>query len=150
MHRDAERESIEKRVNEIHESLKQCAIDTLPVVCFVPVRMQEAWLLIDESALRKAAGNPRGRQALNVRDAKRLEDLPDPKQMLHELLHQASGLRGRRLRRFIRDVGSHVHRVAEQIDDFSLLCELTAFQQVEGQVVALRRNCNLPLLDGFR
>ena len=139
VHRDAERESIEKRVREIRESVEQCAIETPPVVCVVPVRMQEAWLLIDESALRKAAGNPQGRQPLDVPDRKKLEDLPDPKQRLHDLLHQASGLRGRRLKRFIRDVGSYVHRVAEQIDDFSLLRELTAFRKVEDQVVALRQ-----------
>ena len=138
VHRDAERESIEKRVREIRESVEQCAIETPPVVCVVPVRMQEAWLLIDESALRKAAGNPQGRQPLNVPDRNKLEDLPDPKQRLHDLLHQASGLRGPRLKRFIRDVGSYVHRVAEQIDDFSLLRELTAFRKVEDQVVALR------------
>ena len=139
VHRDAERESIEKRVREIRESVEQCAIEAPPVVCVVPVRMQEAWLLIDESALRKAAGNPQGRQPLNVPDRNKLEDLPDPKQRLHDLLHQASGLRGRRLKRFIRDVGSYVHRVAEQIDDFSLLRELTAFRKVEDQVVALRQ-----------
>ena len=107
-------------------------------------------MLIDESALRKAAGNPRGRQPLNVPDPKELEDLPDPKQILHEIMRQASGLRGRRLKRFIRDVGSHVHRVAQQIDDFSLLRELTAFQQVEHQVVALRQNCGLSMLDCLR
>ena len=139
VHRDAERESIENRVREIRESVEQCAIETPPVVCVVPVRMQEAWLLIDESALRKAAGNPQGRQPLDVPDRKKLEDLPDPKPRLHDLLHQASGLRGRRLKRFIRDVGSYVHRVAEQIDDFSLLRELTAFRKVEDQVVALRQ-----------
>ena len=143
VHRDAEREPIEKRKREIRESLERCAVDTPPVVCVIPVRMQEAWLLIDESALRKAAGNPHGRQLLNVPDAKRLEDLPGPKQTLHDLLGKASGLGGRRLKRFNRDVGSHVHRVAEQIDDFGLLRELTAFQQVESQVVALRQNCIL-------
>ena len=148
VHRDAERESIEKRVSEICESLEQCAIGTLPVVCVVPVRMQEAWLLIDESALRKAAGNPQGRRMLNVPDPRRLEDLPDPKQILHDLLCQASELSGRRLRRFDRDMGRHVHRVAEQIDDFSPLCELTAFQQVERQVVAVRRTGSLPVFDG--
>ena len=140
VHRDAERESIHKRVDEIRESLEQCAIDTPPVVCVVPVRMREAWLLINESALRKAAGNPQGRQPLSVPDTKKLEELPDPKQILHDLLCQASGLRGRRLKRFIRDVGRHVHRVAEQIDDFSLLRELTAFRQVERQIVALHQN----------
>ena len=165
VHRDAERESIEKRVSEICESLERCAVDTLPVnevyesleqcvvrklpvACVVPVRMQEAWLLIDESALRKAAGNPQGRRTLNVPDPRRLEDLPNPKQILHDLLRQASELSGRRLRRFVRDMGRHAHRVAEQIDDFSPLCELTAFQQVERQVVEVRRKGNLPVFDG--
>ena len=148
VHRDAEREPIAKRVREIRESLEKCAIGTLPVVCVVPVRMQEAWLLIDESALRKAAGNPRGRQALNVPERRELEDLPDPKRILHDLLRQASELSGRRLRRFVRDMGRHVHRVAEQIDDFSPLCELTAFRQVERQVAAVRRTGNLPVVEG--
>ena len=107
-------------------------------------------MLIDESALRKAAGNPQGRQPLSLPDPKKLEDLPDPKQILHELLRQASGLRGRRVGRFIRDVRSHVHRVAEHIDDFSLLRALTAFQQVEHQVVALRQNGILPAPDSLR
>ena len=148
VHRDAERESIHKRVDEIRESLEQCAIDTPPVVCVVPVRMQEAWLLIDESALRKAAGNPQGRQPLSIPDPKKLEELPNPKQILHDLLYQASGLRGRRLKRFIRDVGRHVHRVAEQIDDFSLLRELTAFRQVERQIAALHQNRILAAIEG--
>ena len=150
VHRDAERESIQKRVDEIRESLEQCAVDTPPVVCVVPVRMQEAWLLIDESALRKAAGNPQGRRPLSVPDPKKLEELPDPKQVLHDLLYQASELRGRRLKRFVRDVGRHVHRVAEQIDDFSLLRELAAFRQVEFQIATLRQNCNPAAIEDLR
>ena len=124
--------------------MEQCEIDAPPMVCVIPVRMQEAWLLIDEAALRKAVGNPRGRQPLSVPDPKKLEDLPDPEKILHDLPCRASGLRGRRLKRLTRDVGRHVHRVAEQIDDFSLLRRLTAFRQVEIQVEALRRNGRLP------
>ena len=151
VHRDAERESIDQREREIRESLAKSAMErTTPVVRVIPVRMQEAWLLIDESALRRAAGNPKGREPLEMPDPKRLEDLPDPKQTLHELLRQASGLQGRRLKRFGRDVGSRVHRVAEQIDDFSLLRELTAFRQVERQVTALRQRGILPGLNGPR
>ena len=41
----------------------QAAIATLdkPAICVIPVRMQEAWLLFDEIAIRHAAGNPHGR-----------------------------------------------------------------------------------------
>ncbi len=112
--------------------------------------MQEAWLLIDESALRKAAGNPLGRRPLPVPDPKRLEDLPDPKQTLHELLRQASDLHGRRLARFNRDVRRHVHRLAQQIEDFRPLRGLSAFQRLEHEVVAVRQGGILPALDSVR
>jgi hypothetical protein len=36
-------------------------VEDMPVVCVVPVRMMEAWLLIDEMAIRRVAGNPNGR-----------------------------------------------------------------------------------------
>ena len=86
------------------------------VVCVVPVRMQEAWLLIDEAALRRAAGNPNGTQPLAMPDVQRLEELTDPKQLISELLRQASELQGRRLERF--NWRSSVHRVAEMISRF--------------------------------
>ena len=112
---------------------------TLPVVCVVPVRMQEAWLLIDESALKTAAGNPSSRETLPMPDMGRLEDLPDPKNILHELLRQASGLQGRRLKRFNRDLGKRVQHVAQQIGDFHLLRTLAAFRKLENQVVCHRQ-----------
>ena len=140
VHRDAERESIDKREEEIRDSLSDSRIDeALPVVCVIPVRMQEAWLLIDDYALRRSAGTPDGRQPLSMPDIGKLEDLPDPKRTLHELLRQASGCRGRRLKRFVRDIGRCVHRVAEEIRDFSRLQELPAFRHMERQVVAIRQ-----------
>ena len=138
VHRDAERESVEKRQEEIRKALERSEKGkTRPVVCVVPVRMQEAWLLIDESALKKAAGNPKSRQSLSMPDVKKLEDLPDPKKVLHDLLRQASGLRGRRLKRFHRDLSQCVQRVAEQIRDFGLLRRLTAFRKLENQVASI-------------
>jgi hypothetical protein len=151
VHRDAERETMDKREAEIRASLVRSAIDkTLPVVCVIPVRMQEAWLLIDESALRRSAGNPQGRGPLLVPDPKRLEDLTDPKQTLHELLRQASGLHGRRLAAFNRDVRRHVHRLAQEISDFRPLRGLTAFQKLEHEVTVVRQSGVLPALDSVR
>ena len=96
VHRDAERESIDKREEEIRDSLSDSRIDeALPVVCVIPVRMQEAWLLIDEYALRRSAGTPDGRQPLSMPDIGKLEDLPDPKRTLHELLRRSERLDGR-------------------------------------------------------
>ena len=133
VHRDAESAPIEKRESEIRKALKESSVeDSIRVVCVVPVRMQEAWLLIDEAALRKAAGNPNGTQLLAMPDVQRLEELADPKQLISDLLRQASELQGRRLERF--NWRSSAHRVAEMIDDFSPLYGLAAFQRLAAEV----------------
>ena len=94
--------------------------------------MQEAWLLIDEAALRGAAGNPNGKDPLDLPGIETLEGLPNPKQILYDLLRQASGLGGRRLRSFNERLSGH--RVAELIEDFRPLYRLTAFQRLAGDV----------------
>ena len=89
VHRDAEGLSREERASEIRQALAEIAL--LPAVCVVPVRMTEAWLLFDETAIRKAAGNPNGNLPLGLPVIHNIESLPDPKQILHDLLRSASG-----------------------------------------------------------
>lgn len=133
VHRDAENAPIEEREAEIRKALEESSVeDSVRVVCVVPVRMQEAWLLIDEAALRRAAGNPNGTQPLAMPDVQRLEELADPKQLIRDLLRQASELQGRRLERF--NWRSSAHRVAEMISDFSVLYRLAAFQRLAAEV----------------
>ena len=135
VHRDAEGESVDTRVREIRDALQQSGLATLPpTIPVVPARMQEAWLLIDEVALRQAAGNPNGRQSLRIPNVQKLEELSDPKETLHTLLREASDLQGRRLKRFNRDLGRRAQQVAKEIDDFRPLRELTAFRWLEGEV----------------
>ena len=133
VHRDAEKEPREKRVVEIQEALQAVkSVQVPPAVCVIPVRMQEAWLLFDESALRRAAGNPHGRQPLDLPDVTKLEELPDPKNILYKLLREASGLSPRRLQKF--SVNELVHRVAALIDDFTPLRSLPAFMMLESEI----------------
>ena len=133
IHRDAERERRETRVDEIREAVEQVGDSVpMPVVCVVPVRMTEAWLLFDVVALRKAASNPNGQNSLQLPDIRRLEDEPDPKRVLYELLRQASGLSPRRLKKF--SASDCVHRVAELIDDFTPLRTMPAFVALESEV----------------
>jgi len=91
----------------------------------------EAWLLFDEHAIRRAAGNPNGRDPIPV-PFDRVENAADPKSILHDVLRSASGLSGRRREKF--DVRRAVHRVAEYIDDFSSLRRLSAFLRLESEV----------------
>jgi hypothetical protein len=128
VHRDAEGESRETRVMEIREHLREAGSQQT-AVCVVPVRMQEAWLLFDEAALRTAADNPRGRMPLEIPSLKKLEEVPDPKSVLWNLLATASGLRQGRLRRF--EPAPRIHRLADLIEDFSPLRRLSAFWALE-------------------
>jgi hypothetical protein len=145
VHRDAETVGLQKRRLEIEQAVSAVSVDrglVPPAVCVVPVRMMEAWFVFDESALREAAGNPNGRQPLALPAMKRVEDIADPKECLHDLLTVASGLQGRRRRSF--NVEASVHRLAEIIDDFSPLRPLPAFQSLEDDVrnLILQNNWN--------
>ena len=134
IHRDAERQPREDRVVEIEEAVRVAAPSAScpPLVCVVPVRMQEAWLLFDEAAVRRAAGNPRGRERLDLPALADVENLPNPKQILHDTLRTASGLHGRR--RLSLPVHRYVHRVADLIEDYSPLRSLPAFRALESDV----------------
>ena len=61
-----------------------------------------------------------------------LEQLPDPKNVLYELLREASGGQVRRRRKF--PAARHARRVAECIDDFAPLRTLSAFQALESDI----------------
>jgi hypothetical protein len=135
VHRDAEGEPPAVRRGEILDAVTQAAgaLGTQPpAVCVVPVRMQEAWFLMDEAAIRTAADNPRGRQPLDLPARHQIEQLPNPKHVLHELLKEASGYRGRRRSSF--RATARVHRVAELTVTFEPLRSLTAFVRLEQDV----------------
>ena len=75
MHRDAENQNPEVRYTEIRAANPTGSRH----VCIVPVRMQEAWLLLNEAALREAADRPSGTDPLDLPPVGRWERVPDPK-----------------------------------------------------------------------
>ncbi|MEZ4868053.1 MAG: DUF4276 family protein [Caldilineaceae bacterium] len=134
IHRDAERQSRMDRVEEITNAIQPMnnLVHLRPYICVIPIRMTEAWLLLNEQAIRHAAGNPSGREQLTLPTLATLESQANPKQILHDLLNRASGLKGRRLKQF--PVHFHARRVAEFIDDFSQLRQLLAFAALEKDI----------------
>lgn len=134
IHRDAEREPLEVRIQQIRSAIENSGKQQLsmPAVCVVPVRMQEAWLLFDEASLRKASGNPHGREHLQLPPIGQLEQISDPKSLLYGLLRIASGLQGHRLKKL--RVNKLARRISRFIDDFSPLRVLPAFEALEDQV----------------
>ena len=137
VHRDAEKQNPALRYEEVAEALAEVSgVSVPPAVCVIPVRMQEAWLLFDESAIRNAAGNPHGRDELALPKLSAIETIPDPKAVLHGLLRQACGLSGRRLKNFA--VAKAALLVTQYATDFSKLRALPAFDRLERDISALR------------
>ena len=78
IHRDCETQTVADRQNEIANAVEEAFGDSdshVPVVCVVPCRMTEAWLLISEDAIRIASGNPNGRARLAMPAHDQLEGL---------------------------------------------------------------------------
>jgi hypothetical protein len=134
VHRDAETESLDVRLNEIKEAVLYASVEneTSTVVCVVPVRMTEAWLLFDIGAIRQAAGNPNGTVPLNLPALSNIEALPDPKRVLHDILREATERSSRRKKRF--DTNRAVQRIPDFIEDFSPLRRLSAFIALEEEI----------------
>ncbi|MFH1985419.1 MAG: hypothetical protein ABIL58_26580 [Pseudomonadota bacterium] len=134
VHRDAETKTIAQRREEIKLAIDDIGeeVHRIPYVCIIPVRMTEAWLILDETAIRLAAGNPNGTMSLFLPPINRVEKTPDPKKVLIEALKTASGLPPRRQKKL--DISHLRVRVAELITNYELLQRLSAFREVERSV----------------
>lgn len=130
IHRDAEKHSFASRHKEIEAALS--GLTSPPAICVIPVRMQEAWLLFDEGAIRRAAGNPNGRRPLQLPAMATIELLLNPKELFFSLICDASDLSSTRLKKLRPQQRAHL--VAQAIDDFEPLRELPAFRALESEL----------------
>ena len=131
VHRDDENVGVEVRQLEIENSWplnQQSAV----LICVIPIRMTEAWLITNAKPIRLAVGNPHGKDKLDLPAAKDIESSPDPKEILFVALKAASGLNARRKERF--NPHQFRHRVSELIDDLTPLRLLASFKHLEAQV----------------
>ncbi len=128
VHRDAE----QKDATVLREDEIRAAVEALglapPVIAIVPMRMTEAWLLVEENAIRRAAGNPGGREPLGLPDPQKFESV-DAKQALFAALARAKNLNNRRSNRL--QPQALRHRVADYLDDLTPLRRLPSFDRFE-------------------
>lgn len=131
VHRDDEGIGLTERQQEI-ETNWVGSQQTATLICVIPVRMTEAWLITNEAPIRAAVGNPNGADPLGLPPVKSIESLPNPKTILFEALRAASGLNATRKQRFIPD--QYRHRVSELTDDLAPLRKLRSFKHLETQI----------------
>jgi hypothetical protein len=138
VHRDAEQTKdmdtkIKQRKIEIKSAISNIGCKYIAVI---PVKMMETWLLTDEKAILKAAGNTNS--TIELPKLNKLESISNPKSDLHEFLKRASGLKGRWLDSF--NVNQAVYLVAEYTNDFSNLRQLKAFNYFEEDLKSILGN----------
>lgn len=124
VHRDAENLPLEARMREFQ------SVSRTDVVAVIPVRMSEAWILFDGSAIARAAGSPSAQ--VPVPKLSEIEGIAEPKDLLEKLLFEAAGSpTGRRGKNFKRSIVERRVSVAGLISDFGPLESLSAFQQFQ-------------------
>jgi hypothetical protein len=129
VHRDADsRAGRDARRTEIRDKTRAAAA---MIVCAVPVQELEAWLLFDESAIRRAVSKPKGRAELGLPALSAIERRAHPKEILESALRTAAefGAGSRAARNF--HFGKTKAALVGLIDDFARLRELSAFSEFE-------------------
>lgn len=137
VHRDAENESWEKREEEIRNATPHNLKNK--VVSVIPIKMTEAWLLTDPSAIRSAVGNPNSTEPLNLPKVSKIE-ASAAKKMLFDALTLASEFGAQRRRKFRPE--QYRHRVAELTTDLNLIRQLPSFKRMEDQLVPVLTRLN--------
>ncbi|MFI7549720.1 hypothetical protein ACIBQ2_08225 [Micromonospora sediminimaris] len=115
VHRDADNAGQHARRQEIESAVRSLGA-TADLVPVIPVRMTEAWLLLDEAAIRHVAGNPRGRARLHLPRPHEVESRADPKSILRACLLAASEESGRRRDAVARRFNEHRRQLLERLD----------------------------------
>jgi hypothetical protein len=136
VHRDGEGQDPGRRREEVALGVAAAA-PNLPSVAVVPVRMTEAWLLTDDTAIRRVAGRPSGTAQLAIPPLGELERDTDPKATLRRALETASGLAGRHLRRFRERFGHQRRQLLESLDPTGPVSALPSWQRTRDDLIAV-------------
>ena len=131
VHRDEEGVGLMARQEEIERSWP-ADVQGTTLICVIPVRMTEAWLLTNSKPIRLAVGNGNGTVPLELPTLKSIEALPNPKAILFSALKTATMWNARRKESFRPDL--YRHRVSELTDDLMPLRKLSSFNHLEAQV----------------
>lgn len=151
VHRDAESQGAQARFDEIANAMDGVA-DAPRWVGVVPVRMTEAWLILDEGAIRRAVGRPNGRTPLDLPTPREAERRADPKDILANALLAASEATGRRRRNIQRDLGRLRQRLLINLPIHGRLTQLNSWARFRDDTLralsSLRRPVAHPIGSG--
>jgi hypothetical protein len=135
VHRDADHAGGQARYDEIDEAVRATQL-SIPVIPVVPIKELEAWLLIDEGAIRAVVGRPSGNQPLGLPNLKAIEKTSQPKELLEQACLIAAEKAGRRGAKEKRMFGRRRRALLERLDPAGPIRELPAWQRLEHDVIS--------------
>lgn len=140
VHRDADSVGSAARRKEIEQAATP--LDSRFVLPVIPIRMTEAWLLLDEGSIRRVAGNPRGRAPLPLPKVHEVERVADPKSLLQQCLLEAADHSGRRRDKVAKRFPQHRRQLLERLDCTGPVTGLSSWQQLVNDIEqVVRREC---------
>ncbi len=135
VHRDADNAGANPRYHEIENAIQEAEYRG-PWVAIVPVRMTEAWILLDEAAIRRVVRRPDGRTLLALPTPRESERMADPKTILETVLLDASETRGRRRREIREDLPNLRRQLLRNLPVGGPLEQLASWSRFRDDAVA--------------
>ncbi|WFE67159.1 DUF4276 family protein [Micromonospora sp. WMMD714] len=133
VHRDADNAGHDARLREITGAIGSLDVASA-LIPVIPVRMTEAWLLLDETTIRLVAGNPTGRMGLTLPKRHEVEALADPKEMLRTCLLAASGETGRRREAVRKRFNQHRRQLLQLLDPSGPVARLDSWKRLREDI----------------
>ncbi len=127
VHRDADSTDPMLRRQMIESQAQDCSIPCVPVI---PVQELEAWLLLDEAAIRSVAGNPRGRSELQIPALRVIESTREPKEILKAAILRAADQTGRQAERIKKRFDEHREALLQRLEREGPVRQLPSFQRL--------------------
>lgn len=136
IHRDADSPDPAPRIEEIRQAVAEVSQE-VRFVAVVPVQELEAWLLLDEVAIRQVAENPKGTVALELPTPAKVEAVARPKERLDQVILLASELSGRRRDRLRAQLSERTGLLIRRLDPSGPVSKVPAWQRLQADLRAL-------------
>ena len=132
IHRDSDGPDRDGREREIRQGVEESGFPH-PLIPVIPVQETEAWLLLDEQAIRDVVAS-KGKQSLRLPKPNAIEGTRKPKEILQKALLAASETSGRRLKKEKNSFNHHRRVLLQRLDPFGAVRDLPSWQCLERDI----------------
>ena len=132
IHRDSDGPDRNGREREIRRGVEESGFPH-PFIPVIPVQETEAWLLLDEQAIRDVVAS-KGKQPLRLPKPNAIEGTRKPKEILQKALLAASETSGRRLKKEKNSFSRHRRVLMQRLDPFGAVRNLPSWQCLERDI----------------